>query len=132
MNRFKYFRKFISLISIFCLLSIQVTHIQAAMISNDQILKQAQHEVKVIQLISMLDKATVKEKLTQMGVDPIAARERVNQFTDEELSSLVNDIEALPAGGDFGGTLLTLFIIFVITDMLGATDIFPFVKNINR
>jgi hypothetical protein len=39
----------------------------------------------------------------------------------------------VPAGGESViGILLLLFIIFIITDMLGATDIFPFVKNINK
>ena len=129
---FKHFRKFISLVSVLCLLAVQINPVQAAIVGNNELLAQAQHDTKVSQLISMLDKSSVQEKLIQMGVDPIAAKDRINQLNDEELSSLIQDMDSLPAGGDAGSTLMTLFIIFLITDMLGATDIFPFVKNINR
>jgi len=67
-----------------------------------------------------------------MGVDPVAAKARVNQLNDDELAVLLENIDSLPAGGDIGGLLVTVFIVLVITDLLGATDVFPFVKNINK
>jgi len=42
-------------------------------------------------------------------------------------------MDQLPAGGDAIGTILgaalVIFIVLVITDILGFTDIFPFVKK---
>ncbi len=106
--------------------------VHAAMVGNDVLIAQAQHEINVHQVISMLDKSEVQKKLTDMGVDPVAAKDRVEQLTDRELTTLLQNIESLPAGGDAGGILLTVFIVLVITDMIGATDVFPFVKNINK
>ncbi len=132
MHIFRHFHKSLSIISLFLFSAISFSPIQAAMIGNDSLVKNALHDLNVKQVITMLEKSEVQEKLIQMGVDPVAAKSRVSQLNDEELSSLVKNIESLPAGGDAGGTLLTIFIVLVITDMLGATDVFPFVKNINR
>ncbi len=132
MHIIRRFHKSLSIISLILFSGLFLSPIQAAMIGNDTLVKKALHDLNVKQVITMLDKTEVQEQLIQMGVDPIAAKSRVGQLNDEELSSLVKNIETLPAGGDAGGTLLTIFIILVITDMLGATDIFPFVKNINR
>jgi hypothetical protein len=55
----------------------------------------------------------------------------VASLTDAEVARINQQIEKLPAGGDsFLGILVLIFIIFVITDALGATDIFPFVHPI--
>ena len=40
------------------------------------------------------------------------------------------DFDELPAGGDVLGVILVVFIVFVITDVIGATDIFPFIKPV--
>jgi hypothetical protein len=52
-------------------------------------------------------------------------------MTDQEVARLNQHLAELPAGGDVLGVILILFIVFIITDMLGATDIFPFVKPVN-
>lgn len=132
MSFIKRFKKLLSYLSIFTLLSIQVTPIQAAMVNNSDLLRQAQHELSVNQLVTMLDRAEIQQKLTAMGVDPVAAKDRVRQMNDNELAELTRNIEELPAGSSAAGVLLTIFIVLVITDMLGATDVFPFVKNINK
>jgi hypothetical protein len=36
----------------------------------------------------------------------------------------------LPAGGDVLGVIVLIFVIFVITDVIGATDIFPFIHAV--
>jgi hypothetical protein len=52
-------------------------------------------------------------------------------MTDEEIAQLNQQIDELPAGGDVLGILLVIFIVFVITDVIGATDIFPFIHPVN-
>ena len=132
MNFIRRFQKSLSVISLLLFSGLLISPVQAAMISNDTLIPQAVHDLNVERVISLLEKTEIQEKLINMGVDPIAAKKRVNQLSDQELSVLLEEIDNLPAGGDAGGLLLTLFIVLVITDMLGATDVFPFVKNINK
>ncbi len=50
-------------------------------------------------------------------------------MSDAEAAALADQIDTLPAGGaDVLGVLLTVFIILLITDILGFTKIFPFTK----
>jgi hypothetical protein len=129
---FRHFRKSLSLISLVLFSGLFISPINAALVDNDTLVKQALHDLEVRQVVTMLEKTEIQKQLVSLGVDPIAAKERVNQLNDDELSALIENIDELPAGGDIGGTILVIFIVFVITDMLGATDVFPFVKNINR
>ena len=63
-----------------------------------------------------------------MGVNPDEARQRVAALSDQELASLSDKVDHLPAGGDFFGTVGLIFIILLITDILGFTKIFPFTR----
>ncbi len=128
----RHITKWISYLSIFTLLSMQFAPLQAAMVSSEALLKQAQHDVSVNQITSMLDREDIQAQLHAMGVDPVAAKVRVGQMNEAELAELNHRLDELPAGSDVLGVILTVFIVLVITDMLGATDVFPFVKSINK
>lgn len=128
----RHITKWISYLSIFTLLTMQLAPLQAAMVSSESLLNQAQHNVSVNQMTSLLDREEIQAQLTAMGVDPVAAKARVSQMNEAELAELNHRLDELPAGGDVLGVLLTIFIVLVITDMLGATDVFPFVKSINK
>ena len=134
MNFFRQIQKQASFLSIFVLLSIQMVPAHAAMVSNDALLQQAQHQISVEQLTSLLERGDIQKQLVALGVDPIAARDRISRMNDAELAQLNHNLEKLPAGSGSSilGILLILFIVFIITDMLGATDIFPFVKKISN
>ena len=66
-----------------------------------------------------------------MGVNPADIESRVNLMTAEEVEMLSRHMDELPVGGDVLGVILIVFIVFVITDVIGATDIFPFIKPVN-
>jgi len=53
-------------------------------------------------------------------------------MTDQEVAKLDHRMKELPAGGDVLGVALVVFIVFIITDAIGATDIFPFVHSVNH
>jgi hypothetical protein len=88
------------------------------------------------QIVTLLDRADVREQLNALGVDPEDAKQRVAAMTDQQVQELNQQLESLPAGSSTFGTilivLLIVFIVFVITDATGATDIFPFVKPVNK
>lgn len=114
------------------LLGGQLTPAYASMVSTETVLQQAQRSVDRSELLQMLDREDVQTQLQAMGVDAAAAKQRVASMTDEEIRQLNAHLSEMPAGGDALGILLFLFLVFVVTDMLGATDIFPFVHPITK
>jgi len=104
---------------------------QAQMISAPQI----QQQYDKTELLSALDKTLAKENvqktLTTLGVDSNLIKERDNNLTSEELAQLNSQIDELPVGSGALGLIVLIFVVFVITDMLGATDVFPFVNKVN-
>ncbi len=78
---------------------------------------------------SFLDRTEVRARLQALGVDADAARARVDALTDNEARDLAARIDQLPAGrSDVLGVLLVIFIVLLITDILGLTKVFPFTK----
>ena len=73
----------------------------------------------------------LKTQLEDLGVDTSQLSDRIASLTAAEIQQLNAELEQQPAGG-IVGVLLTIFIVFIITDMLCATDIFSFVKCINK
>lgn len=110
------------------MLSVTVNQAQAAMISNQAIVQQLDRQ----QAVALFDRADVQEQLTQLGVDSELAKSRVAAMSDAEIAQLNQHLADQPAGQDILGLAFMVFVVLVITDMLGATDVFPFVKNINR
>jgi len=87
------------------------------------------HE-KVSQFIARED---VIQKFEQMGVDPKMIELRVASMSNEEASMVASQIDTLPAGGDFGsivGAAVFVFIVLLITDILGFTKVFGFTRSI--
>ncbi|SPE35186.1 conserved exported hypothetical protein [Burkholderiales bacterium] len=72
----------------------------------------------------------VRQALLGNGVDANQVQARVDALTDEEAGDLANRIDRLPAGGDFLGILLAVFVILLITDILGLTKVFPFTRPV--
>jgi len=104
---------------------------QAAIVDNDALLAEtpAQHTRDSLQQLFKQDQ--VRAQLQALGVSPEWARERARTLTDADLARINNGTGQLEAGGDSVlGVLLVIFIIFVITDIIGATNIFPFIHPV--
>ncbi len=103
----------------------------AQMASTETVLAQpasvSSHE-KVSQFVAREDVAKTFET---MGVDPKMVEQRVALMSDEEVSKISSQIDTLPAGGDFGGivgAVVFVFIVLLITDILGFTKVFGFTR----
>lgn len=112
------------------LLVVQVPVVQAAMIGTPEVLQVEQQQVDRQQLLTMLDDQGVQEKLAALGVERTQVEQRINSLTNAELAQFNQQLSEAPAGGIIGIIVLFL-VIFIITDLLCATDIFTFVKCIN-
>ncbi len=82
-------------------------------------------------LAATLARADVAAALQARGVDPAQVAARVDALTDDEAAQLSRQIDSLPAGGsDVLGTLVFLFVLLLVTDILGFTKVFPFTRAI--
>jgi hypothetical protein len=105
---------------------------QAAMLGTDTLITSAQSQQSITELQQLLGREDAQQQLLALGVNPDQVRERVASLSDSELARINQGIDSLNAGGDSVlGILLVIFIVFVITDALGATNIFPFIHPIN-
>ena len=103
---------------------------QAAMVNNDRIISEQQAALDSAAILGMLDEEVTRQQLETWGVDPKMARERISRLSGQELANINRQLDELRAGGDILGILLVIFIVFVITDVIGATDIFPFIHPV--
>lgn len=124
-------RRTLSLVLSFILLCASFGQVQAAIIANDQLIQQTQQASDREALLQTVQRADVQEQLLLMGVNTADIESRISQMTADEVAQLNQQINELPAGGDVLGIIVLIFIVFVITDVIGATDIFPFIHPVN-
>jgi hypothetical protein len=113
----------------FSLIMLPLGSAQSAMIGNSQLLDGNSDAARTT-LLQTLEREQVRNQLTQLGVDAESVKQRVAQMTEQEIATLNERLGDLPAGGDAVGVILLIFVIFIVTDAIGATDIFPFVHPI--
>src|SRR5687767_2410381 len=85
------------------------------------------------QVIRVLERSEVRDRMQALGVDADAARARVAALSDDEVASLADQLDQLPAGGsDVLTAIVVVFLILIILDLLGVTNIFPFTKSMRK
>lgn len=72
----------------------------------------------------------VRRAMVKEGVDGSAAQARVDAMSDDEIRALDGRIAQAPAGGEVLGIIFTVFVILLVTDILGFTKVFPFTRSI--
>lgn len=98
----------------------------AGMISTERVVADAERE----QLKTFLDRADVRAQLEAHGVSSEQARNRVDALSDEEAKQFAGRMAELPAGGDgLVGALIFIFVLLLVTDLLGLTKVFPFTRS---
>lgn len=84
-------------------------------------------------ILGVLAREEVQAVLTAQGIDSQEAKRRLDSLTDAEVIRFAKEIKQLPAGGGAFGTIvgaaLIVFLVLLITDIMGFTDVFPFVKK---
>jgi hypothetical protein len=123
----KSFKRWISTVLIISMVGVGVPlPASAGIVTTDQVAAGAERE----RVRGFLDRAEVRDRLQSLGVDGDAARARVDALTDDEARDLAARIDSLPAGGDILGVIFVIFIILLITDILGLTKVFPFTRSV--
>lgn len=107
--------------------------VQAAIVSTEQVVTAATAEQNRAKVAATFERADVQAGLQKMGINADEARARVAAMSDAEAASVANKIDSLPAGGDaIVGTLVFIFVLLLVTDILGLTKVFPFTKSVRR
>jgi hypothetical protein len=82
---------------------------------------------------SLLERRDVQAKLAAYGVKLSDAKARVAALSDEEAAQLAARIDSAPAGGmDIIGAALLVFLVLLLTDILGYTHVFPFTQKATK
>ncbi|GEA05836.1 hypothetical protein KUL42_05970 [Alteromonas sp. KUL42] len=105
--------------------------VQASAISSDTVMQTQAAQYNKLQLIEMVNRADVQDKLVSLGVDSSDAIARINGMTDAEIAQLNTEINEAPAGG-IVGAVLTVLAVIAILDLAGVTDVYPFIRPISN
>lgn len=97
---------------------------QAAVVSTEQLLQAEQRNVTVSEVQAWLAKDEVRQKLEALGVNPEQARERVGALTDQELQQLALNMDQQPAGGGLLAVVGIVFVVLLVLEVLGITNVF--------
>ncbi|MBA1278422.1 MULTISPECIES: PA2779 family protein [Pseudomonadaceae] len=110
----------------------QIPLAQATMIGTPEVIAEQQQQMDRQQLLTMLEDEDVQKKLVSMGVERDQVEQRINSLTPAELAQFNQQLDQAPAGAGVVGVIVLFLVIFIITDMLCATNIFNFINCINR
>ena len=125
----RFFASFLSLAIL--LLSLHTPIVNAAIVPTSSLIIEQQSQEQRQILLQRVSKAEAQELLLSFGVTPEMAEQRIQAMTTEELAQLNNKFENLPAGQGILGTVIVVFVVLIVLDLLGTTDIFPAIKPIN-
>ncbi len=101
---------------------------QAEMISTDSAIAALAAETDRQTLLTEISRDDVRAELVALGIDPAEAEARLNAMTDDEVAATLRQIDDGTAGADLVGTLGTIFLILLLTDLLCLTNLFSFTR----
>ena len=120
-------------IAVFLLTSLPLAPARAAFVGTEDVLHQRDPSADRMKVAQFLQREDVRQQLTALGVDPKEVDLRVASLSDEEVGKIAGKIDQLPAGqGAVGAILfvgLIVFLVLLITDILGVTHVFSFVRH---
>ena len=115
------------------LIAVPYQPLLAAMVPTDATIYDNKAEEARDHLKSLISRNDIRKSLLSKGIDPDEAKIRVESLSDSEAIAVADQIEQLPAGGGAIGVIigaaLIVFLVLLATDILGYTDVFPFVNK---
>ncbi len=128
------FMRLVSRVLMFSMLamSVPLQSAFAGIVETDQLVAHDLATQDRAKINAFLDRADVLAQMQQQGVTANEAKARVSALTDDEAHGIAGKLDQLPAGGDVLGLLFTVFIVLLVTDILGLTKVFPFTHSIRK
>ena len=113
--------------------AVPVNVAQAAMVSTDQVFERQSVADQRGRIIDLLRRADVRQQVAALGVDWDEATQRIAALSDDEIARIAGRLDELPAGQDAVGAVvgaaLIIFLVLLVTDIVGLTDVFGFVRK---
>jgi hypothetical protein len=137
MIHFRHFLRAIAISMAFVMLvtSLPINFAQAAMVTTDQVVAPSELASDRERVMRFMAREDVRQQLQALGIDPDEAARRASTLSDDEVQQIAGKLDELPAGqnaiGIIVGAILIIFLVLLLTDLLGLTDVFPFI-NKNR
>ena len=121
------------MIAVMVVCAVPVNVAQAAMVSTDQVFEQQSVVDQRARIVDLLRRADVRQHLATMGVDWDEATQRIAALSDDEIARIAGRLDELPAGQDAVGAVigaaLLIFLVLLVPDILGFTNVFGFVRK---
>ena len=122
-----------SVATLMVLMAVPYQSVLAAMIPTEAAINSTKGQEARDYLDRLISREDVRNYLIAQGINPVEAKARVNILSDAEAVKVAEQIDHLPAGGSAVGAIvgaaLIVFLVLLVTDLLGLTDVFPFVKK---
>lgn len=119
---------------VFVCVSSQSVIAKPALIPTIEVVEESSLSLEKDKIVKFLEQKHVQEELIKRGIAPHEAITRVASLSRSEVSMLASEIENAPAGGDGIGTIVGaavfIFVVLLITDILGLTKVFSFTRSV--
>jgi hypothetical protein len=96
----------------------------ATLIGTQTVLLESARADTVARVHAALDREAVQAQLVALGVDPADAKARIASLSDAELQQLDGRLAELPAGAGVLEVIGIVFVVLLILEFVGVTDIF--------
>ena len=100
----------------------QIAH--AGMVDTQSLIEQEAGSERLAKIESLLARQDVAKQLVALGVDPADVQQRVLYLSDAEIASFEQRLDTQIAGGSAVGVIGTVFLVLLILELVGVTDIF--------
>lgn len=109
---------------------------RAGLVPTEDLIGESRQDDRA-RVLEFLARDDVRAQMLRLGVDPSEAAARVAALSDGEIARLAGVMDTVPAGQAHPALIVTavaafVFLVLLVTDILGLTDIFPFVKKAKR
>lgn len=134
MDCFRKYRKPLAVVAVgaFMTATLPAPAVQAALVSTDKVVTAEEHQDARAKVNAFLSRDDVQNEMQALGVSPEEAKARVAALSDEEVMQIQGKIDSMPAGEGLGtvlGVALIVFLVLLITDILGFTHVFGFTNK---
>jgi hypothetical protein len=106
---------------------------RGALVTTDQVIAESAGATDRERVLAFLGRVEVREQIVALGVDPAEAAARVAALSDAQVREIAGQLDQLPAGQSAVaaviGAVLIIFLVLLVTDLLGLTNVFPFVNH---
>ena len=96
----------------------------AGSIGTDYLVESDARSASLARIEALLVRGDVAEQLQKYGVDKASIDARLQGLTTAELVELETHIDGQVAGGDAIGVIGVVFLVLLILELVGVTDIF--------